>query len=140
MQISKPQKRAIIKKLVFVIICVSLGWYLKSKTINPGAMGAMGAQTPYVLVKQANEKDTTKVKSHIAHVEAINAVDLMPKVNGTIKEVLFEEKVSISGEEYQIGYTKEYVKVGIKSDIDYTGTIKKVKIKEDIGEILLAQI
>ena len=91
MQISKPQKRAIIKKLVFVIICVSLGWYLKSKTINPGAMGAMGAQTPYVLVKQANEKDTTKVKSHIAHVEAINAVDLMPKVNGTIKEVLFEE-------------------------------------------------
>ncbi len=91
MQVSKPSKRAIVKNVVFVLVCISLGWYLKSKTVAQPAAGMMGAQTPYVLVQEIKAKDTTKVNSQIAHVEAINSVNLVPKVNGTIKEVLFEE-------------------------------------------------
>ncbi|MBQ8870616.1 MAG: efflux RND transporter periplasmic adaptor subunit [Alphaproteobacteria bacterium] len=91
MQVSKPHKSVILKKLAFIILCIALGWYLKARTVNQGMMGAMGAQTPYVLVQEIEAKDTTRVKNQIAHVEAINAVNLMPKVNGTIKDVLFEE-------------------------------------------------
>ncbi|MBQ2811010.1 MAG: efflux RND transporter periplasmic adaptor subunit [Alphaproteobacteria bacterium] len=91
MQVSKPHKSVILKKLAFIILCIALGWYLKARTVNQGMMGAIGAQTPYVLVQEIEAKDTTRVKNQIAHVEAINAVNLMPKVNGTIKDVLFEE-------------------------------------------------
>ncbi len=91
MQVSKPHKSVIIKKLVFVLLCVALGWYFKGRTMVQHNMGAMGGQTPYVLVKEVKSKDTTRVESQIAHVEAINAVNLLPQVNGTIKEVLFEE-------------------------------------------------
>ena len=91
MQVSKPHKSVILKKLAFIILCIALGWCLKARTVNQGMMGAMGAQTPYVLVQEIEAKDTTRVKNQIAHVEAINAVNLMPKVNGTIKDVLFEE-------------------------------------------------
>lgn len=91
MQVSKPSKRIIIKNIVIVVALISLGWYLKSRTVAQHAAGNMGAQTPYVLVQEIKAKDTTRVNSQIAHVEAINSVNLVAKVNGTINEVLFEE-------------------------------------------------
>ena len=62
------------------------------------------------------------------------------KFIGCETDVLLEETAIISGKKYLIGYTKEYVKVGIVCDEEFAGNIKKVTIKEDIGEILLAQI
>lgn len=91
MQVSKPSKRAIIKNTIFILLCISLGWYLKSRTITQPTAGSMAAQTPYVLVQEVKAKDTTRVNNQIAHVEAINSVNLVPKVNGTIDNVLFEE-------------------------------------------------
>lgn len=91
MQVSKPHKSVIIKKLVFILVCVALGWYLKGRTIPNQAMGMGGAQTPYVLVQEVKSQDTTRVENQIAHVESINSVNLLPKVSGTIKEVLFKE-------------------------------------------------
>ena len=35
---------------------------------------------------------------------------------GTTQEVLFEEKNIIDGEEYFVGYTKEYVKIAVKTN------------------------
>lgn len=91
MQVSKPSKRIIVKNTIFVLLCIALGWYLKSRTITQPTAGSMAMQTPYVLVQEVKSKDTTRVNSQIAHVEAINAVNLVPKVNGTIDNVLFEE-------------------------------------------------
>ncbi len=91
MQVSKPHKSVIIKKLVFILVCVALGWYLKGRTIPNQAMGMGGPQTPYVLVQEVKSQDTTRVENQIAHVESINSVNLLPKVSGTIKEVLFKE-------------------------------------------------
>ena len=91
MQISKPHKSVIIKKLGFVLLCVALGWFLKGRTIPNMSMGMGGAQTPYVLVQEVKSQDTTQVENQIAHVESINSVNLLPKVSGTIKEVLFKE-------------------------------------------------
>ena len=91
MQVSKPSKRIIVKNIVIVVSCIALGWYFKGRTIAQHSAGAMGAPTPYVLVQEVKSKDTTKFNSQIAHVEAINSVNMVAKVNGTIKEVLFEE-------------------------------------------------
>ncbi len=60
---------------------------------------------------------------------------------GKIKDILFEEKVLIDGEEYFVGHTKEYLKVAVKSDYDISNKIICVKIKSLLNkEILLAQL
>lgn len=91
MQVTKPSKSVIIKRLIIFILCVSLGWYLKGRLMPQQGMGA-GAQTvPYVLIQEVVKHDTTQVNNQIAHVEAINSVNLLPQVSGTVDEVLFEE-------------------------------------------------
>ncbi len=91
MLLTKPHKTVILRRLAFIILCVSLGWFLKAKMTPKMNMGAFGLQVPYVLTTQAKLADTAKAQTHIAHVEAINSVALQPKVNGTIEEVAFEE-------------------------------------------------
>lgn len=57
------------------------------------------------------------------------------------KDILFEEKIMVDGEEYFVGHTKEYLKVAVKSDEDITNKIVCVKIKSLLNkEILLAQL
>lgn len=56
-------------------------------------------------------------------------------------DILFEEKISIAGEMYFTGYTKEYVRVAAKTDKDLSNKIVCVKIKSLLNEeILLAQM
>lgn len=60
---------------------------------------------------------------------------------GKNKDILFEEKVIINGEEYFVGHTKEYIKVAVSSDADICNKIVCVKIKSLLNaEILLAQL
>lgn len=47
---------------------------------------------------------------------------------GTKQEVLIEESIRRDGEVYQIGHTKEYVKIGYKSEDDLTNQIVDVQI------------
>jgi len=53
---------------------------------------------------------------------------------GEEKEVLFEEAISINDMNFLCGYTKEYVKVFIKTDKDYKNKIIRVKILGKISE------
>ena len=48
------------------------------------------------------------------------------------QEVLFEELCQVDGEDYYTGYTKEYVKIGVKSKDHLENVIKSGKI---IGKI-----
>lgn len=91
MQVSKPSKRLIIKRFVIFLACVSFGWYLKGKLSPNNNMGMGNQPAPYVLVQEVKSQDITQAKNHIAHVEAINSVSLLPQINGTIDDVLFEE-------------------------------------------------
>lgn len=60
---------------------------------------------------------------------------------GTMADILFEEKMLINGETYFTGYTKEYVRVAVKTDNDLSNKIICVKIKSLLNkEILLAQL
>ena len=91
MQVSKPHKSAILKKLGFIGVCIALGWYLKGKTIPSGQMAGMGQNAPYVLVEKIVKEDTTQGKDYISHVEAINSVNLLAEVSGTVEQILFKE-------------------------------------------------
>ena len=60
---------------------------------------------------------------------------------GREAEVLFEEEENIDGTTYFIGYTREYVKVAVKSEEPLENKMIKVKIKENYNhEILLAEL
>ena len=91
MLLTKPHKTIILKRLAFVIVCFAFGWFMKGKLTPSMGMAGFGAGTPYVLVEELEPQEVTQEQSHIAHVEAINSVNLQPKVNGTIEDVYFEE-------------------------------------------------
>lgn len=56
-------------------------------------------------------------------------------------DILLEEKILLDGEMYFVGYTREYVRVAVKTDKDLRGRIICVKIKSLLNkEILLAQM
>lgn len=50
------------------------------------------------------------------------------RLDGTKQEVLIEEGVEIDGIKYQVGHTREYVKVGIPTDEILTNRLVEVKI------------
>ena len=51
------------------------------------------------------------------------------KLLGTIREVLMEEAVVIGGETWQVGHTKEYVKIGRKTKEDLSNQLVNVEIE-----------
>lgn len=51
---------------------------------------------------------------------------------GQTVEVLMEEAVTINGEVYQVGHTKEYVKVGLKTEENLSNKLIHVKIESPL--------
>lgn len=47
---------------------------------------------------------------------------------GTTVEVLMEEQIKIDGENYQVGHTKEYVKVALKTEADLQNKLVDIQI------------
>ena len=53
--------------------------------------------------------------------------------------VLFEEEKTISGKNYQVGHTKEYIEVAVETEENLSGKIETVLLKDFIdNEIMLA--
>lgn len=91
MKVTNPDKKEILKRLGIFLACVAVGWFLKGR-MSPNMGMGMGQQgEPYVLVQKVQSQNITQAKNHIAHVEAINSVNLLPQINGTVDQVLFEE-------------------------------------------------
>ncbi len=58
---------------------------------------------------------------------------------GKRTEVLFEEGKVIDGQSYQIGHTRDYVKVVVKTGENWANSLREVQVKEFLSdEILLA--
>lgn len=51
---------------------------------------------------------------------------------GTTQEVLIEECIEHAGGRYQIGHTKEYVKVGICTEESRINQLVKIKIEDPV--------
>ncbi len=92
MKMGQMNNSNILWRVALVIICVAIGWFLKTRFTPPMMLGAAGsAATPYVLVETVVEEDVTPSQSVIGHVEAINSVNLQPQVSGYLENVTFEE-------------------------------------------------
>ncbi len=90
MKISYPDLKLISKRIAFVLLCMAAGWYLKGRFSPSGSGMPMGGEV-YVLAQKTAVKDVTQATSKISYVEAINEVNLLPKVTGTVEKVLFKE-------------------------------------------------
>lgn len=92
MQVVQVKKRRIIFNFVVIILCISIGWYLKTK-LTPSTGGMMGSAggVPHVLVEEVVKTDVSPQKKYIASVEPIKSVNLIPQVSGYIDKVLFQE-------------------------------------------------
>lgn len=91
MKISSPNIKGAVYRIIILVICVSLGWYLKGRLSPTTGMGGYGMRETYILAQKAQNKDITSAHSKISYVESINEVSLLPKVTGTLENVLFEE-------------------------------------------------
>lgn len=90
MKISYPDLKIISIRIAIVLACMAAGWYLKGR-FSPSGMGMPMGGEVYVLAKKTAINDITQTSSKISYVEAINDVNLLPKVTGTIEKVLFKE-------------------------------------------------
>lgn len=92
MQVLKVSKRIIVRNFIVILLCVALGWYLKSKLTPQGAMpGGQAGSIPHVIVEQSVLEDVSPQKQYIASIEPIKSVNLVPQVSGYIEKVLFQE-------------------------------------------------
>ena len=92
MQVGKLKNRVIIRKVLVLLMCGAIGWYLKGKlTPQVPNMAAMGGGEPSVLVQKIMASNISPQATYIAHVEPIKSVDLIPQVAGYVEKVLFEE-------------------------------------------------
>lgn len=92
MKVGKMSNRRILRQVVLIALCISAGWFLKTRLTPQSMMGAAGmASEPFVLVETVKEQDVTPYQSVIGHVEAINSVSLQPQVSGYLEKVTFKE-------------------------------------------------
>ena len=54
------------------------------------------------------------------------------KLVGTVQEVLMEESIEKNGEIYQVGHTKEYVKIALKTEENLSNQIVSVEINDHL--------
>ena len=76
-----------------------------------------------VKTKRSNELLEMSKKKQNAYEEALI---------GTVQEVLMEESIEMDGEIYQVGHTKEYVKIALKSDENLSNQIIQVELKNHL--------
>ncbi len=90
MKINYPNLLDVSKKIGLFVLCVAVGWYLKGRLSPTPNMMGMGGEV-YVLAQDTHEKDVAPFNDKISYIEAINEVNVLPQVTGTVEKVLFTE-------------------------------------------------
>lgn len=78
---------------------------------------------------QIEESEKTRRSAKLAPIVTQGKKKFMDAYLNQSVEVLMEEKIKVNDEYFFVGFTKEYVKVGIKTDKDYTNSMIKGKVK-----------
>ena len=91
MRINYPNLKQISKRIIIVLIYISIGWYLKGRLSPNAGPAGFGMGEVYILAQKTQTKDVSKANEKISYIEAINEVSLLPQVTGTVEKVLFEE-------------------------------------------------
>lgn len=90
MKINYPDLKEVSKRIALFVLCVAIGWYLKGRLSPAPNMMGMGGEV-YVLAQKAVNDDISAFNNKISYIEAINEVNVLPQVTGTIEKVLFKE-------------------------------------------------
>lgn len=91
MKIKYPNLITIAKKIVLCLLLMSVGWYLKGRLSPSGGAGMYGMGEVYILAQKAQNKDVASFNNKISYIEAINEVNLLPQITGTVENILFKE-------------------------------------------------
>lgn len=96
----KSKIGSVIATVVLVVVCVAGGWigggfytgYRISKAAQMmAAQAAMAGMAQSVAVRPVEERPYNLPNRYVAHAEAVQEVDLLPQVEGYIKEIKFKE-------------------------------------------------
>ena len=142
MKINYPDLRNVTKKILVFALFIAIGWYLKGR-LSP-SMKMMPQGETYILAQVAQKKDVSTVNNKISYIEAINEVNILPQVTGTIEKVLFEEGgmveqgdvlFEIDAAKYQAAYDLAKARLDsakanyVKAERDYNRQVKLSKEK-----------
>ena len=97
-----------------------------SKTVGVAVSDPLGITAQ--AVETIWRKDENKLRKTCAHIEELirEYEDLMI---GRTVEVLMEEEITLDGEVWQVGHTREYVKIGRKYEENLTNQLINVEIQ-----------
>ena len=97
----KSKVGSAIAALVLAAVCAAGGWVgcgiyadvaaKKASAKNAAQMAAMRSQAQTVAVAEVKEMTYNLPERYVAHAEAVAEVDLLPQVDGYIKEIKFKE-------------------------------------------------
>ena len=90
---------AVIAQIVLAAVCAVIGWVVRdlmpAKPVPPSpqmeAMKKMAMMPASVSTRKAELRAYGKPQRYIAHAEAMQEVDLLPQVDGYVKEIYFKE-------------------------------------------------
>lgn len=88
-----------------------------------------------VMPDQVPEEVKTKRSNELIELGKRKQAEYEATLVGTVQEVLMEESVVMDGETYMIGHTKEYVKIGQKTEENLSNQVVNVEIR-NVSQIL----
>ena len=81
-----------------------------------------------VMDNQIPEQIKTARSNELLELGQKNRIKYEEQFVGTTVEVLMEEQIKIDGENYQVGHTKEYVKVALKTEANLQNKLVDIQI------------
>lgn len=81
---------------------------------------------------QIPETEKTRRSNELLELNKKKQKEYEERLIGTTQEVLMEETVQIDGETWRVGHTKEYVKIGRKTEENLTNQLVNVEIESHL--------
>ena len=86
---------------------------------------------------QVPDQIKTKRSNELLALNEKNSVKYLQEHFGKELEVLMEEEMLIDGEKYFVGHTKEYIRVAVKTEEDFTNRFVTVKANKILKDLIL---
>ena len=86
---------------------------------------------------QVPDQIKTKRSNELLALNEKNSVKYLQEHFGKDLEVLMEEEMLIDGEKYFVGHTKEYIRVAVKTEEDFTNRFVTVKANKILKDLIL---
>ena len=91
----KKEHKNLIKNCAYATLFMGIGAYLHALCTSSQSANMGANEPPYVLTRSLTKADVSEKKKHIAKVEAINSVDIIPQVSGYLEKILFESGAEV---------------------------------------------